>query len=269
MGSCLEQAPFCAKLARELKCVVLSVDYRMGPACKHPAALEDAEDVLNAVLDPKAPGYTKLRKAVSKKIGDDKQRKLKRDIGLDRSRIAISGFSSGGNIALNLALSVSPPHVKDAWPSRFPTDYPSDIPLLLFYPSFDCRQLPSQRTKPPKLPVTKGFWSEMDNRLMPTYLPREQAGEPRASPGLADMRNGLHPRAKMLLVLPELDSLAEQSEVWVKKVESEGRSDDLEVLRYPDMRHGVSSTLPLTRGDDPGYGIYRGLYVSFPRSIEN
>ena len=241
MGSCLEQAPFCAKLARELKCVVLSVDYRMGPMHKHPAALEDAEDVLNAVLDPKAPGYTKLRKAVSKKINENKQRKLKREIDVDKTRIAISGFSSGGNIALNLALSVYPPQVETAWPCRFPADYPSNIPVLLFYPSLDCRQLPSERTKPPKLPVSKGFWSEMDDKLMPTYLPRKQAGEPRASPGLADIRKGLHPRAKMLLVLPALDSLAEQSEVWVKKVDSEGRGDDLEVVKFEGMKHGVSS----------------------------
>ena len=47
LGSCLEQTPFCAKLARELKCVVVTVDYRMGPASRHPAAFEDAEDVLS------------------------------------------------------------------------------------------------------------------------------------------------------------------------------------------------------------------------------
>ena len=239
LGSCLEQAPFCAKLARELKCVVLSVDYRMGPIDKHPAALEDAEDILNAVLDPNAPGYMKLRKAVSKKICENKQRRLKREIDLDKSRIAISGFSSGGNIALNLALSMYSPQVQTDWPCRFPANYPSNIPLLLFYPSFDCRQLPSERTRPPKLPVSAGFWSETNDKLMPTYLPREQAGEPRASPGLADVRKGLHSRAKMLLVLPELDTLAEQSEVWVKKVEREGRGNDLEVARFEGMKHGV------------------------------
>ena len=239
MGSCLEQAPFCAKLARELTCVVLTVDYRMGPTDQHPAALEDGEDVLRAILDPQAAGYAPLREAVARRVCENQQqrRSAQEKIDLDRSRIAVSGFSSGGNAALNMALSVYQPHAERAWPSCFPAGYASGIALLLYYPSLDCRQLPSERTRPPKLPVTGGFWSELDDKLMPTYLPRKQAGEPRASPGLADLQ-GLHPRAKILLVLPELDSLAEQSEVWVEKVQREGRGEDLVVVRYEGMKHG-------------------------------
>lgn len=41
LRSCLEQARFCAKLARELICVFVSVDYRIGLVSKHRAALED------------------------------------------------------------------------------------------------------------------------------------------------------------------------------------------------------------------------------------
>lgn len=237
LGSCLEQTPFCAKLARELSCIVLTVDYRMGPASQHPAALEDAEDVLSAVLNATAPGYVGLRKAVARKIEGDRQRSLERNVDFDKTRIAISGFSSGGNIALNLALSVSLPEGYSDWPSRFPLDFASLVPLLLFYPSFDCRKLPSERTRPAVLPVSNGLWADLNDRLMPTYLPREQASDPRASPGLADL-NGLHDQAKMLLVLPELDSLSEQSEVWVKKVELAGRGDDLIVKRFKGMKHG-------------------------------
>ena len=61
-GSCQEQAPFCPKMSRELNAVSISVDYRMGPASKFPAAIEDAEDVVNAVLDPSKPGYKSFEK---------------------------------------------------------------------------------------------------------------------------------------------------------------------------------------------------------------
>lgn len=230
-GSCQEQAPFCAKMSRELNAISISVDYRLGPAAKFPAAIEDAEDVVNAILDPSKPGYKELRKA----INQFQRQSSRPEIELDTSRIAVSGFSSGGNLALNLALSIkNSPEIGKDWPSVFPNSFGRDIPLLLFFPSLDCRQLPSERPLPPGMLEKKGFLKSLrlEVELMPTYLPRDQAGYPRASPGLADLRDGgLHVKAKMLLVLPELDTLAEQSDVWIKKVEEEGRSGDLTVER--------------------------------------
>ena len=44
--------------------------------------------------------------------------------------------------------------------------------------------------------------------------------------------------ARSLLVLPELDTLAEQSETWVKEMENAGRGKDLLVERYNGMTHG-------------------------------
>jgi acetyl esterase/lipase len=284
LGSCLEQAPFCSKMARELGAVVLSVDYRMGPANKFPAAVEDAEDILRGVLEPSSDAGVALREGIRNKVKDNlaemdkvqrkedrkEERKEKREaarlgskpssrqssrsrskassrassrestpitVDLDPSRIAISGFSSGGNLALNLAISLSNPPHDENWPSVFDDAYATPIPLLLYYPSFDSRQLPSERTLPKNLPPGSGFWSETSDILAPAYLPREQAGHPRASPGLA-ATEGLHKMARMLLVLPAMDSLAEQSEAWVAKIVNDGRGDDLRVERYHDMKHG-------------------------------
>lgn len=261
-GSCLEQVPFCAKLSRELGAVVLSVDYRLGPADKFPAAVEDAEDVLAAVLGSgkgelgkaiseedeasrRPPGYAELRKAITAKLVEDfkndKQGSLSAPTGLfqlDPKRVAMSGFSSGGNLALNLALSVGPPDVEWDWPSVIPETYDLPIPMLLFYPSLDARQLPSERPRPPGLPIPTKGWQDIGDTLMPTYLDRTRASHPRASPGLAPIHEGLHPSARMLLVLPGLDTLAEQSEVWIEKVEREGRASHLRVERFPSMKHG-------------------------------
>jgi acetyl esterase/lipase len=253
-GSCLEQAPFCSKMARDLGAVVISVDYRMGPVDKFPAALEDAEDVLSAVLHESSRGYAQIRNAVRTRIlenWDEERKKARKDshttvkplpqidlFNLDKTRIAISGFSSGGNLALNLALSSTDPDTGAAWPSVFPSDYSSPVAIILYYPAVDLRQLPSERTKPPNLPVSSPFWSEVNDMLAPTYLPREKAGHPRASPGLVDVRKGLHPMARIQLVLSGLDDLLDQNSVWAEHVREAGRGEHLMVDKYADMQHG-------------------------------
>lgn len=235
MGSCLEQAPFCAMLARKTGRLVLSVDYRKGPIDQFPSAIEDAEDVLAAVLDSSCQttaGET-LRKEITRLHSGSSAAPR---VNLDPEKISLSGFSSGGNIALNLVISVSTPDVK--WPSLFSSTQ-RKVPTLLFYPSFDARQLPSERPQPNNMPRPGGLFSTLDSYLMPTYLPVELRSHPRASPGLADLTaDKLHTGAQIWLVLPELDSLAEQSEAWVQKVMDEDKAAQLEVVRMPSMRHG-------------------------------
>lgn len=269
LGSCLEQAPSCAQFCREFSAVVISVDYRMGPIDKFPTAIWDGEDVLKAVLDAESHAGRALREAVKTrmeegwqkwaKVQDKKEKKDEKakrpnppsrsstistlptvqasDI-LDPSRIAISGFSSGGNLALNLGLDIKQPDLRDPWPSMFPPEHQFRIPLLLFYPSLDARQLPSQRNRPANMPPSSPFWTAVDDILLPSYLPRQQTEHPRASPGLANAGRSLHPKAKVLLVLPEFDNLAEQAETWVKHVYDAGRGSDLEVVKFAGMKHG-------------------------------
>lgn len=240
-GSCQEQAPWCAYATRELQCITISVDYRLGPAATFPAATEDAEDIVAAILTPSSPAYDSLRQQINAHLKTNN----KPNITLDTKRLAVSGFSSGGNLALGLGLSIpqntqSKPPVSEALPCPFPKDYPAQIPLLLFYPSLDARQLPSERTRPPAMGEAKpGFFasSRIESELMPTYLPRHLAAHPRASPGLVDLSN-LHDNAKIWLCLPELDTLAEQSGIWVEKVKNEGRGDDLIVRHVEGVMHG-------------------------------
>ena len=246
LGTPQEQAPFCSQMAREIGssysgggCIVISVDYRLGPYSQYPAANEDAEDVVRAVLQESSEAGNMLRESVREEVS-----KMGREewVNIDRTRVALSGFSSGGNLALTLAMSSkNDPTLGRDWPSVFPALFPRKIPVLLFYPSLDSRLLPDERPRPPGLDAPAGFFTRLkiESELMPKYLPVERRADPRASPGLGPIGDGgLHAQAKLMLVLPELDSLSDQSMKWIHKVEGEGRKEDLVIVPVPGVMHG-------------------------------
>lgn len=239
LGTTAEQAPFCAKLCRELGCIVISVDYALGPYEQFPAANYDCEDIVYAVLDPTRPGYRELRTGMTEHLV-----KLGRtSLDIDPTYVAISGFSSGGNLALELVLDLQPPVLPTAWPSPFPIAHPRTIPVLLYYPSLDARLLPNERPYPegmtPK--VQKGIVKKLDleTHLMPTYLPRDKASHPRASPGLVPI-SALHPKAEILLYLCQLDTLSTQSLAWIEAVKEGKRDAALKVVTAMGVPHGFN-----------------------------
>src|SRR5690606_22453223 len=68
-----------AALAKEIGCAIVSVDYRLAPEHRFPAALDD--------------GYA----ALTWLAGES------RALGIDAARIAVGGASAGGNLAAALA----------------------------------------------------------------------------------------------------------------------------------------------------------------------
>lgn len=301
MGSPLEQAPYAAMMSRELGAVVISVSYRIGPFHQFPAAIHDAEDVLSAILD--TDGVSKAGHVLRTEINryysmmPDSQRNKHHPVAtasngttivLDPTRLSISGFSAGGNIALNMAINVPPcasllpqspqstalssdgptrfnsrsttdtfspllpptraPTKLDdpaqPWPSLLPPPQaqPRMLPLLLFYPSLDARLLPHERPMKPMPNALKGDDKKQQKPKMPglfsimgpTYLPKKLRAHPRASPGLVDA-DDIQKNAAIFLVLPEKDSLAVQSDVWVDKMNSGGWNGP---VRFGDGREG-------------------------------
>lgn len=80
VGSVAISDPFCRALANASGCGVVSVDYRLAPEDRYPAAADDAYAATRWSADHAS------------------------DLGIDPSRIAVGGSSAGGNLAAVVAL---------------------------------------------------------------------------------------------------------------------------------------------------------------------
>jgi acetyl esterase/lipase len=141
----------CRALTNAAGCIVASVDYRLAPEHKFPAAVEDAYAATRWVADHA------------------------REIGGDPTRIAVGGDSAGGNLAAVVALAA-----RDRGGPRL-------VFQLLVYPVTDhAYDTPSYKDNADGYFLTRDamvwFWNH--------YLGREAEGRnPLASPLRADLRN--------------------------------------------------------------------------------
>lgn len=145
----------CRCLANRAASLVVSVDYRLAPEAKFPAALDDSLAALNWVVSH-APS-----------------------LGGDPSRIAIAGDSAGGNLATVIANI-------DAQNAA-----PTLCHQVLLYPVTDCRfDSPSYRARGENYFLT----TEMMRWYWNQYLPDQSAAnDPRASPLRATLSPAVAP----------------------------------------------------------------------------
>jgi len=145
----------CRSLANGSGCAVISVDYRLAPEHKHPAAVDDAYAVTRYVAEHAA------------------------EFGIDPNRIAVGGDSAGGNLAAVVSLL-----------SR-DRGGPSLKFQLLIYPLVDFYdQSPSMQQYSEDHFLTRAGMDWFTRN----YLPSREAGlEPSASPLHAANFRGLPP----------------------------------------------------------------------------
>ncbi|KAJ0116285.1 Gibberellin receptor GID1B [Diaporthe amygdali] len=131
---------YCARIACELGIAVLDADYRKAPEHPFPAAIHVIEDVLRWVSSPATENTDYL---------------------FDRRRVMLSGFSSGGSLAL-VAASVLR---ADTYPS-----IDADIRAVVgIYPSTD-HVTPLEDKKPPKEGIGKSS-PEFSRICLDCYMP--------------------------------------------------------------------------------------------------
>ncbi len=144
----------CRKLADEGRLIVISVDYRLAPEHKFPAAVDDAI-------------------AATKWIADNAQQ-----LGIDASRLSIGGDSAGGNLAAVVAIAA-----RDG-------NGPAIAGQLLIYPATDFAMThPSHREPETSILLTHSVIKWFKDH----YLGDADIHDWRASPARATTLQGLPP----------------------------------------------------------------------------
>ncbi|KAI0975226.1 putative carboxylesterase [Xylaria arbuscula] len=191
---------FCREISRRTGHVVLDVDYRLGPENPFPAAIHDVEDVVRYILS--CPDT------------------------YDAAHISVSGFSSGGTLAL-------------VAPMLFPADTFSRV--IAFYPSVSMAKDPAERKAPVKGP-DRGraplFWTRL---FREGYLRGMDPRDPRISPLYAD--TVILPR-HALIFTAEYDVSALEAEEFARKADASAKSSGgrVEFRRMCECGHGFDKS---------------------------
>jgi acetyl esterase/lipase len=194
-------------LARDLGCVVVSVDYRLAPETAFPGAVEDCYAALRWLHTEAAT------------------------FGVDVDRIAIGGESAGGGLTAALALVA-----RDR----------GEVPLafqLLIYPMIDDR---TGTTVEPSPMVAEFGWSRGSNRFgWASLLGHDPGGadtSPYAAAARAEDLTGLPPA---YIGVGTLDLFLEENIEYARRLMRAGVPTELHV--YPGAYHGFQGLAPEAR----------------------
>ena len=174
--------PTCRAITTGAGCVVVSVDYRLAPEHKFPAAAEDA--------------YAATLWVAANAV----------ELGVDAGRIAIGGDSAGGNLTASVALMARDRHA------------PSLVFQLMVYPVTDITALdtPSYHENAEGYFLTMG---KMDWYRRQYLTQLADATHPYASPLQAGDLSGLPPA---LVITAEFDPLRDEGELYASRLSDAG-----------------------------------------------
>ncbi|KAL2850729.1 Alpha/Beta hydrolase protein [Aspergillus pseudoustus] len=204
---------YCRLMSQRTEYTVLDVQYRLAPEHPFPAALNDVEDFVNWVLQQPQE--------------------------FDRSRIALSGFSAGGNLALAASSNLF----------RRETFYA----VLTFYPPVDLYTEPGSKTAPD--PAGKPLPAPLARFFDKCYIPSSHnTKDPRISPYYAQPERFPD---RILIITAAGDGLAPEAERLAAKL---GNDSSRKVVsqRMDGCNHGwnISPKTPVEReARDRAYGM--------------
>ena len=226
--------PTCRAITNRVGCVVVSVDYRLAPEHKFPAAAEDAYAATLWV----AANATEL--------------------GVDATRIAVGGDSAGGNLAAAVALMARDRHALQQRALR--PHAPEIVFQLLVYPVTDLTSMdtPSHRDNGEGYFLTT---ASMDWYRRQYLTDLSDASHPYASPLQAADLTGLPPA---LVITAELDPLRDEGEAYASRLREAG--GHATTTRYDGVFHGfVALGTMLDAAKQANEEAYAALREAFSR----
>ena len=192
--------PICRATAVGASCVVISIDYRLAPENKFPAAVVDSWTAFKEVIDQA------------------------KNFGVDPQRIAVGGDSAGGNLAAVVSLMAR--------------DKAGPQPCFqwLIYPNTDMAHPSTAPTRGTIEQFAEGYFLTRNGLiwLQDQYLnSNEERSDWRASPIKAGNLAGVAPA---LIQTAGFDPLKDEGVAYATRLKEAGVTTEL--VEYPGMIHG-------------------------------
>lgn len=203
-GTALQAVPELLKIAHELDCVAVTVDYRLAPETRFPGSLEDNYSALRWLLSSAA------------------------ELGVDTGRIAVMGESAGGGHAAMLAIAA-----RDRKEFKLAAQ-------ILIYPMLDDRTGSSQSVPPF---IGTFIWTRGSNRYGWSSLLGEPAGSQHVPYGSVPSRitdlAGLPPT---FIGVGSIDLFVDEDVDYGRRLLNSGVQVELNVV--PGAYHGFDGIAP-------------------------
>ena len=221
IGSSTDDGRWAGHVLKEVDAVVVGVEYRLAPEYPFPTAVEDGVEAL-LHLSTNTETY-----------------------GIDHKKIAVSGFSAGGNLTISIPLrlythvqSINNEAESKALDRASPKIVlPELVAIISFYPNLDHRITRDERratSKRPEKTLPPFFTNLFDEAYMPGTDDKES---PFASPAAASDEDLIAALPKdIAMYFCEWDMLLQEGEVFAERLRGLGKN--LHEVLIKDRRHG-------------------------------
>lgn len=188
----------CSLLAEKVNCIVVSVDYRLAPENKFPAALEDCFDVMRWISNKPSESYFK---------------------NADFQNLMLIGDSAGGNLSLVMSTLVRDKIGAALEPCELDVKITAQVLL--------CPALFMRRFVKEPLPKDNYFLSKhIIEFYYEAYIPGNNREEVRlmmeSDRRICPVLTGFHNLPKTLLIDGDLDNLSKENKIAVEAMKKNG-----------------------------------------------